>query len=311
MFFKGNNASMKNELLRSFGRRLYRYQGTGLPRVAEFLRRRVAQRAQKHPERSLVWIDDFCGNLRFCCDLSEHMGSQIFFKGSYSGGQLVVLQRLLARDAVFVDAGANQGEFTVCAAACVTNGQVFAFEPVPSVRERLERNLLGNGLKNVSVHPVGLSDSTEDDVPIFGASTAFSDGTQNIGLPTLFDVSGRGSPLARVNLRRLDDLLPKRQRVDVMKVDVEGAELAVFKGGEATIAREKPAIIFEANRETSEAAGYPVEALYDWLTSHGYALKVIGAKGELTPLKGRAGFCNVLAIHPESASRLRSDAPTV
>jgi FkbM family methyltransferase len=277
-------------------------QGTGLPRVSEAIRRRVARMAAMQQENAGVWIDDFCGDLRFCCDLSEHMGSQIFFRGSYSGGQLVVLRRLLSPDGVFIDAGANQGEFTVCAAGRLPDGHVFAFEPVPAIRARLEQNVAGNGFGNVTIHPVGLSDENQDDVPIYGADSAFSDGTQNIGLPTLFDVSGRSRPLARITLRRLDEVLPENQRVDVMKVDVEGAELAVLNGAEKTIQREKPSIIFEANAETCEAAGYSVETLFEWLGHHGYDLKVIGPAGELTPLGEQAGFCNVLAVHPAGRS---------
>ena len=106
---------------------MYGAQGTGLPRIAEAFRRRTARWAVEHSDEALVWIDDFCGNRYFCCDLSEHMGSQIYFKGSYSGGQLVVLRQLLTPEAVFVDAGANQGEFTVCAAGCVPEGHAFAF----------------------------------------------------------------------------------------------------------------------------------------------------------------------------------------
>jgi FkbM family methyltransferase len=292
---------------RAIAGRLYKMQGTGLPRISEAIRRHTARWASKHPDEALVWIDDFCGSLRFCCDLSEHMGSQIFFKGSYSGGQLTVLRRLLDLDAVFVDAGANQGEFTVCAANCVTDGHVFSFEPVPAIRERLERNVAANRFKNVTVHPVGLSDDSEDDVPIFGADAAFSDGTQHIGLPTLFDVSGRKTPLAHIDLRRLDDMLPETQRVDVIKVDVEGAELSVLQGAEATIRREKPAIIFEANRETSQAAGYPVEALFDWLKGQGYELQVIGPDGGLKPLDGHRLFCNVLAQHPDAPAQRSGD----
>lgn len=285
--------------VRAVARPLYRMQGTGLPRVAEITRRQTARWAARHLQPSWVWIDDFCGGSRFCCDLAEHMGSQIFFKGSYSGGQLVVLRRLLHPDAVFIDAGANQGEFTVCAAGCVPDGHVWAFEPVPEVRERLERNVAGNGFRHVTVSPMGLSDASREDVPIFGADSAFSDGTQNIGLPTLFDVSGRGRALARINLRPLDEVLPAGQRVDVMKVDVEGAELAVLQGAESTIQREKPAIIFEANAETCEAAGYSVEVLLGWLSERGYALEVIGPAGELKPAPGRVDFCNMLARHSD------------
>jgi FkbM family methyltransferase len=284
---------------------LYNYPGTGLPRIAEAIRRHVARWASTHPEKALVWIDDFCGKLRFCCDLSEHMGSQIFFKGSYSGGQLVVLRRLLRADAVFVDAGANQGEFTVCAAGQVPEGRVFAFEPVPAVRERLERNVTANAFGNVTVHPVGLSAEDGYDVTIYGADSPFSDGTQNAGLPTLFDVSGRSRPLALIALRRLDEVLSDGQRVDVMKIDVEGAELAVLQGAEQTIQREKPAIIFEANEETCRAAGYSVAILFEWLRNHGYDLEIIGPVGELTPVDNQASFCNVLALH--SAGRNAKD----
>lgn len=286
---------------------LYKYPGTGLPRIAEGIRRRVARWASKHPEKASVWIDDFCGKLRFLCDLSEHMGSQIFFKGSYSGGQLVVLRRLLSQDAVFVDVGANQGEFTVCAAGQMPEGRVFAFEPVPGVRERLERNVAGNDFGNVTIHPVGLSDEVLDDVPIYGADSEFSDGTQNIGLPTLFDIAGRSRPLARIALRRLAEVLPEGQRVDVMKVDVEGAELAVLQGAERIIQREKPAIIFEANAETCEAAGYSVAILFEWLRGHGYNLALIGPVGELTPVGEQARFCNVLARHPGGRSEKERD----
>ncbi len=284
--------------LRKLCQILYRYSGTGLPRLAEAIRRRTARRAAQHPHLALVWIEDFCGTLRFCCDLSEHMGSQIFFKGSYSGEQLTVLRRLLAPDAVFVDAGANQGEFTVCAASCVPNGHVIAFEPFPAARERLGRNVAGNRFENVTVHSVGLSDNNQDDIPFYGADSEFSDGTQNIGLQTLFGVPGRNVLLTHINLRRLDDLLPSGQRVDVMKIDVEGAELAVMKGAEETIRREKPAIIFEANHETSEAAGYPVRALYEWLDRQDYQLQMIGPDGKFYPLNEKNHFCNVLAQHP-------------
>lgn len=283
--------------IRYFCHFLYQLKGTGLPRIAEIIRQRTAQWATTHPEEAQVWIDDFCGDQRFCCDLSEHMGSQIFFKGSYSGGQLVVLRRLLGPDAVFVDAGANQGEFTVCAGGALSIGHVFAFEPVPAVRELLERNVTGNRLNNVTVHPMGLSDVSRDNVPIFGANSEFTDGTQHIGLPTLFEVSGRSHLLAHIHLRRLDDVLQRNQRVDVIKVDVEGAELAVLQGAEVTILREKPAIIFEANEETCKAAGYHLGEIFDWLRERGYELADIDQEGRLTPLVAEKAFENVLATH--------------
>jgi FkbM family methyltransferase len=227
------------------------------------------------------------------------MGSQIFFRGAYSGGQLKILRRLLDQDSVFVDAGANQGEFTVCAASVIAEGAVHAFEPVPNVRQRLERNVEANGFSNVVIQSVGLSDASANEVPIYGADSTFSDGTQNIGLPTLFRMSGRSEALGLIDLRRLDDVLPDHQRVNVIKIDVEGAEWAVLRGAEATIARERPAIIFEANEETCEAAGYSMSDVFEWMRARGYDLRVIDAAGCLHSLNGEPRFCNILGLPKE------------
>lgn len=283
-------------LLRRTTRLLYAQQGTGLPRLAEWIRRRMASYLlSQAQDRRDVWIHDFCGNLKFCCDLTEHMSSQIFFRGDYSGDQLIVLRRLLHEDSVFVDAGANQGEFSICAAGVAPEGQVFAFEPVPAIRERLQRNVAANGFRNVQVHALGLSDGKRDGVPIYGAATTFQDGTHHIGLPTLFEVSGRSRELCKISLQCLDDVMPGSQRVDVIKIDVEGAELAVLHGAEKTIRREQPAILFEASEKTAEAAGDSVQAIFEWLRRRGYKLQVIGSGGHLKSLDERKPFDNVLA----------------
>jgi hypothetical protein len=85
----------------------YQIKGVGVGRLCEIVRRLVARHAPSYP----LQIDDFRGNTKFNCYLREHMGGQIFFRGSYSGDQLTLLERLLKADSVFVDAGANQGEF--------------------------------------------------------------------------------------------------------------------------------------------------------------------------------------------------------
>ena len=72
---------------RGWVRSLYACKGTGLPRIAEFIRK---MQAKRHPMTEVV-IDDFGGGARFSCRLGEHMGSQIYWRGAYSGAQLRVL----------------------------------------------------------------------------------------------------------------------------------------------------------------------------------------------------------------------------
>src|SRR5580692_363509 len=111
-------------LLRKITQRLYPYRGWS--RIADLVRK-----AYMHSSRRYL-IRDFDGDLSFSCDLDEHISSQIFWRGSYSTDQLSVLRRLLKPGMVFVDAGANKGEFTVLAAKYTPGGKVLAFEPVES-----------------------------------------------------------------------------------------------------------------------------------------------------------------------------------
>ncbi|MES1932226.1 FkbM family methyltransferase [Salinisphaera shabanensis T35B1] len=206
---------------------------------------------------------------------------------------------------MFVDVGANQGEFTVCAASVVPCGHVIAVEPISSLRERLKLNVEANKFQNVYIWPFGLSDVNKDDVPIFGEDRLFADGTRHIGLPTLYDIDKRRKPIARVDLRKLDDVLKNTQRVDVIKIDVEGAELYVLEGAARTIQREQPSIIFEANEETSVAAGYKVKDIYAWLEDRGYSLHRICAHGELSTAELGIPFSNILA-RPRRAESLQA-----
>ncbi|KAA6187313.1 FkbM family methyltransferase [Thiohalocapsa marina] len=281
--------------LRLLARRLYPLRGTGLPRIAEYIRIKVAGSAARGAWPHDVWIDDFCGHLRFRCDLSEHMGSQIFFRGAYSRGQLSILRQLLKPDSVFVDAGANQGEFTVCAASLTPLGTVHAFEPMPDLVRRLRENVEANGLANVQVHCCGLSDGERCEVPIYASAAVYVDGTRNAGLPTIFPSDERDAEVGHIHLVDLDRVLGQ-SGVDVMKIDVEGAELAVLKGAAGVIENAHPYILFEANAETARAAGYAIEELFSWLEARDYRLRLILPDGGLMAIQRDARFGNVLAV---------------
>ncbi|MBC8737351.1 FkbM family methyltransferase [Paraburkholderia sp. UCT31] len=235
-----------------------------------------------------VLIEDFDGDLRFFCALGQHMGSWIFWRGAYSADQLATLNRLLTPTSHFVDIGANHGEFTVFAAKrCAV---VHAFEPVNGNLARLNRNIQINGFSNVRVHEEGLSDA-DGELPIF----ASEDG-HNEGLPTLYRTPDRSKLLQVITLRRLDDVLREAgtTRVDVMKIDVEGAELAVLKGAIETLRRYKPTILMEVNAQTCRAAGYEPEELLRFVTDLGYDVALI-AGTKTQPLTVVPPFCNVLA----------------
>ncbi|MGI9326208.1 MAG: FkbM family methyltransferase [Pseudomonadales bacterium] len=295
--------------LRTLARILYPLQGTGLPRIAERIRRGTAARLLANQQPADFWIQDFMGRLQFCCDLRDHMGSQIFFRGAYSFDQLALIRTLLPQPCVFVDIGANQGEFSVFVASLCKDSQVLAFEPTSQMRARLKANVKANEFDNVRVFAVGLSNEAREDVPIYGGHSTFEDGTRHSGLPTIFAISQRDQLLETISLRTLDDVWRTELsfgRIDLMKIDVEGAELHVLQGARQTIAEHRPFIIFESSRESSAAAGYSTSDLYQLLYSWGYELQAIGAGGALAELDSSTSFCNVLGMPREKVSDVNS-----
>lgn len=264
-------------LLRKFTIPAYRIKGVGLGGLCEQVRRIAAHVAPATP----FITDDFRGRAKFICHLREHMGSQMFFRGSYSGDQLVLLEQLLKPEATFIDIGANQGEFTIAAALIVSQGSVIAFEPVAEYRHRLQDNIDLNAFAHVEVLPYALGDN-EGVLPIYDKQTPFADGTRHEGLPTLFASSSRSEVRELVTVRRLDDVLAEMgvDRVDVIKLDIEGAEWAALRGAQRTLEQHRPVLIVEIGWETCQAAGYQPDEFARWIIEQGYYIEKIIEDGK-------------------------------
>lgn len=283
------------KILRRFTRFLYRFNGTGLPRIAEYIRKKVAVNA---PSKAIL-INDFF-DAKFYCHLQEHMGGMIFFRGSYSGEQLDIVKKVLPVDGVFMDIGANHGEFTVFAAQVATKGRVLSFEPIKKHLERLNRNIKINNFDNVEVFPVALADK-EGEFPVYDASKTFLDGTHHEGLHTLHSTSVRHETCGLVEVKVLDDVLAKIElpRLDLMKIDIEGSELSALKGGVQTLEKYTPTILIEIARETCNTAGYEMMDIVLFLRKHGYQIYKITNHSSLSHIKqdNLDDFQNVVAIH--------------
>lgn len=227
-------------------------------------------------------VPDFDGDLKFRCSLHHHIGSQIFWHGGYSQAQLRLLNGLLTSpDMVYLDAGANVGEQTVFAAKRLTRGQVFAFEPTTEVFHVLSENVRSNGFTHVRAEQLGLGDRPGE-LPIYSShAEVASDGTVNEGVPTLFSSADRGTLIERVKIVRLDDFLAPLNlaRLDVMKVDVEGAEMIVLKGAAETIKRHRPVLIVEVHEGTSQSAGHSVRELLQFIEGLGYRIEGLQPDG--------------------------------
>jgi FkbM family methyltransferase len=288
--------------LRKITRRIAFVRGGA--RLIEPLRRYYVKRYAGTPERWVV-IDDFDGNMRFRLDRASYMGSLMYWRGYHSYCELRCLDKLLTRSTVFADVGANRGEFTIFAAKRLTRGTVLSFEPLRDNYQDLAQNVRLNSLKNVLAFECGLAEQNQER-PLYTSDDLTAHGSWHEGLGTLYHTDYRAVPLGTVKLRKFDELFRESglTALDGMKIDVEGAELAVLQGAQQSIARFRPWLCLEMNRETFEAAGYSMCDVADFLQPFGYQLYRIGRHGSTRAVDVRQlpDFCCTLWVPTGCAS---------
>ena len=165
-----------------------------------------------------------------------------------------------------LDIGANVGDWTILMAARVgPQGKVIAFEPVPYLAQTIVKTSRINRQGWVEVQELALGSAD--------GTTEFSVERANSGGSRIGRIAGDFSQIS-VKAARLDSFLAARpdiQRVDFVKIDVEGFEEAVLQGARDSLARFRPAVLFESGLESSEQRN----SIHDLLS--GLAYEAIGA----------------------------------
>ena len=166
-----------------------------------------------------------------------HIDRNILILGTYDADLHNALERLLQPGMTALDVGANLGEIALHMAARVgPTGQVHAFEPVPAVFTRLQQHITRNGLENIlHPHPIALSDQTGQ------TEIAFADpSADNQGLASITNLTEKAGPLrTTIPTMTLDDFVAQHQiqRIDLIKIDIQGAEPRFLTGAEKTLKR--------------------------------------------------------------------------
>jgi FkbM family methyltransferase len=149
--------------------------------------------------------------------------------------ELRLLVRFIRPGETVVDAGANHGLYSYHLSKMVgPHGRVHAFEPIPSNIQIFQKTMAKAHASNVTLHREGLSDANgtvDFIVPV-------RDGIPEAGCSSRKLTDEQGLTYA-CQIRRLDDALPSVE-VAFIKCDVEGGELAVFRGAERILAQSHP-----------------------------------------------------------------------
>lgn len=235
----------------------------------EFARRRL-----QDPTAALPQIAERDGFRLFASPDDLAVGQSVL-AGGYEPEVEAVFRATLRPGMRALDVGANIGFFTMLAASLVgSKGHVLAFEPNPRNARMAEASRRMNGFEHVTVMQAGAGR-----VPgLLALNTSFSNGTTS-ALDT--DAVLGAETVACLPIDRL--ALPGG-RIDLIKIDVEGAEFNALVGAEGLIRRDRPLIVFEFGPgQLPGISGVSGEELLRWLLDRNYALEVVEREGPPTP----------------------------
>ncbi len=168
----------------------------------------------------------------------------------------LILKKVLTMNSTTVDVGAHKGEIVDLILKTAKRGTVHAFEAIPKFSLALKAKFAGD--KRVIIHETALSDevgtTTFNYVKNAPAYSGMKQRTYAIENPEI--------ELLTVQMTRLDDY--GLSKVDLIKIDVEGAEMHVLKGAKATIQKSKPVVLFEFGIGGSDHYGTTSDAIFDY-----------------------------------------------
>lgn len=216
-----------------------------------------------------IWIDP-----------NDLIGRCIFYHGLWEGPIARHFYEAVEPGDVVLDVGANIGQFSLLAAQKVgAGGTVISVEANPATAPLLRQNIAENGLTNIRVLEMAAWDETAT-VTLRGGPA------ENCGAADV--VAGAAEGGIAVRAACLDDVvLELVAAVDIVKLDIEGAELRALRGMSRILRVNSPRLIYceiNGGRSVDERSSHELLA---YCAQFGYAAEIFTDSGELVPLSAR------------------------
>jgi len=224
------------------------------------------------------------GNLRVRIYPRDVLGRDIFVHGFFEEAECRFVRQFLTPGMTFFDIGANLGQYTLLAAQQVgESGQVHSFEPSGRLFAELIHNVRLNGLENIcSLNQLAVSDN--DGIAFLSKYCAGAEVYGSLGKHKRSEASVVGEE--KVHTTTIDRYVRAQgvKRIDLIKMDIEGAELPALQAATQTLVRaDAPAIVFEMGDTNAAGFGYTPMEIWDLLEGHEYRMYEMTRRGTLLP----------------------------
>jgi FkbM family methyltransferase len=179
-----------------------------------------------------------------------------------------IIRQICKTNSNCIDVGCHKGEVLDIIIETSPNGHHWGFEPIPDLFEKLKQKY---PQKNITISPIALSNAT--------GTTKFNYVISNPSYSGLkkrsYDRPSEVDTEIEVSMDLLDNLIDPKAKIDLIKIDVEGAEMLVLEGASKLITRDKPCIIFEHGLGASEFYDGSPEKTYAFFQSHGMQIYLL------------------------------------
>ena len=212
---------------------------------------------------------------KFWIDPLSNFGQELIEHGDYEPEMALILERYLYTGAVFVDLGANEGYFSILASKrCGPAGRVYAIEPQARCQQVIQQNVQLNECTSVMILPVCVSDHAGQIVLHLHPAT-------NTGATSIYKTARSSVRTSLVECLTLQAMLDANgiQIVDLLKIDIEGAEYeAVMGSPEVFKSGRVKAIALEYHPAILTSRGLRPSTLHEFLLENGHTLDTTFAK---------------------------------
>lgn len=193
----------------------------------------------------------------FIPDINDTIANSLREYGEWAQCEIDILLKFISRGDVVIDGGACFGTHSRAFASKVgTEGKVLSFEPSPKNYDLLSKNASTSGVANISTFKLALGEVERTAVSVEVDPV-------NVGASKVNFISPGDAPAeVTVRVTTLDKLA--LERVDFIKLDLEGAELSALRGSIETLKRHRPVVFTEVNR-VEDSAG-----VFQFMKQHGY-----------------------------------------